>query len=405
LNKGVSGKVFTYTADKRKFRPASGIAFVGAAALSALLSGCSGQTPRVDVSQTKEYFAESEYGVKASPRVASGESNLPRGGGRYQVGKPYQIKGRWYHPKEDPNYSAEGAASWYGDAFHGRLTANGEIYDMTHLTAAHLTMPLPSYARVTNLSNGSSVIVRVNDRGPFAHDRVIDLSKRAAELLQYKSAGVARVRVEYVGPAPLDGNDDSFLLASYRPGRAGPDPSDGLPTGVMVAMNGPTPTQPVSNAVAAFASQPGLAATGGTVALPAVGPMVPDRPAAISAQELALLSYADERVNAASQIFDSVVKPDLDAKAVAEWWSRHGGQEPQANQGPFINLGTWTSREDAESIVRSLASLGRPTMEETFGPDGRLYVLSLAPDGHADLNSMLQAAWAAGAVDAFIVRD
>ena len=132
-------------------------------------------------------------------------SRMPRGGGRYQVGKPYQVKGKWYRPKEDPNYKAVGLASWYGSAFHGRLTANGEVYDMTHLTAAHPTMPLPSYARVTNLKNGSSVMVRVNDRGPFAHSRVIDLSKRAAELLDYQHTGLAKVKVEYVGRAPLDG--------------------------------------------------------------------------------------------------------------------------------------------------------------------------------------------------------
>ena len=116
-----------------------------------------------------------------------------------------------YYPKEDKNYSKVGLASWYGDAFHGRLTANGEIYDMTHLTAAHPTMPLPSYARVTNLENGSSVIVRVNDRGPYSHNRLIDLSKRAADILDYTRTGTAKVKVEYVGRAPLDGQDDQYL--------------------------------------------------------------------------------------------------------------------------------------------------------------------------------------------------
>ena len=99
------------------------------------------------------------------------------------MGDPYQVAGRWYYPKLDPNYSRVGRASWYGAAFHGRLTANGEVYDMNALTAASPTMPLPSYARVTNLDNGSSVIVRVNDRGPFAKGRVIDLSARAAKML------------------------------------------------------------------------------------------------------------------------------------------------------------------------------------------------------------------------------
>ena len=128
----------------------------------------------VNQKRSKEYFSEAEYGVKASPRVTNMQSNLPRGGGRDQLGKPYKVRGKMYYPKEDKNYKKVGAASWYGDAFHGRLTANGEIYDMTHLTAAHPTMPLPSYARVTNIENGSSVIVRVNDRGPYSHNRLID---------------------------------------------------------------------------------------------------------------------------------------------------------------------------------------------------------------------------------------
>jgi len=387
----------------------SSLAFASIAALSVLLTGCGGTVQQASVKSSKEYFAESKYGVKASPRVAYGASKLPRGGGRYQVGKPYQVKGRWYRPKEEPGYRAEGAASWYGDAFHGRLTANGEVYDMTHLTAAHPTMPLPSYARVTNLENGSSVIVRVNDRGPFEKGRVIDLSKRAAQLLDYADSGVAPVRVEYVGPAPLEGHDDSVLLASYRPGGAAPDPSDGLPTGVMVAMAGPTPTQPISAAAMAFTSLPGLAESGGTVALPAVGPIVPDRPIAVPTPannvDVALLSYADQRVNSASQIFDSVVKPELDEQAIVTWWSARGGDAPQDIRGPYVNLGTWSSREDAERVAQSLSGLGRILVEQEAGPDGQVYVLSFVPDGRADVDDMLQAAWAAGATDAFAVRD
>nr|WP_157038057.1 MULTISPECIES: septal ring lytic transglycosylase RlpA family protein [Chelativorans] len=387
----------------------TGLACVGIVALSVFLAGCGSAVEKVSLKSSKEYFPESKYGVKASPRVAYGASKLPRGGGRYQVGKPYQVKGRWYRPKEDPDYRAEGAASWYGDAFHGRLTANGEIYDMTHLTAAHPTMPLPSYARVTNMDNGSSVIVRVNDRGPFAKGRVIDLSKRAAELLDYTHSGVARVQVEYVGPAPLEGRDDSFLLASYRPGGAAPDPSDGLPTGVMVAMAGPTPTQPAPAATLAFANQPGLVETGGTVALPAIGPIVPDRPAAspVPAEQvdLALLSYANQRVNSATQVFDSVLKSDLDEKLIVSWWADRGGNAGQAIHAPYINIGTWNSREEAGQVTRSLSKLGRLLMEEKAGPEGRVYVLSLVPDGRAEMDEMLQAAWAAGATDAFAIRD
>ncbi|WP_375165904.1 septal ring lytic transglycosylase RlpA family protein [Chelativorans sp.] len=370
------------------------LAAAGFAVLSLGLAGCSGSSPKVALKGSKEYFAESEYGVKASPRVAYGSSSMPRGGGRYQVGKAYQIKGRWYQPQEDPDYVAEGAASWYGDAFHGRLTANGEVYDMTHLTAAHPTMPLPSYARVTNLSNGNSVVVRVNDRGPFSKGRIIDLSRRAAEMLDYKHMGVARVRVEYVGPAPLHGRDDGFLLASYRPGGAAPDPSDGLPTGVMVAMAGPTPTQPVPVAASAFASQPGLSEEGESAVLPATGPIVPDRPTGRPAPqaELAALSYAQKPVGAASRMFDAVV-PGGD------------GQTPIATDRPFVNLGAWSSRREVERLTRSLSALGQLAVERREGPAGPLYVLSLVPDGRAEIDQVLRSAWAAGAVDAFIVRD
>jgi rare lipoprotein A len=134
---------------------------------------------------------------------------VPKGGGYYQVGKPYQIAGTWYQPREEPGYDRVGSASWYGELFHGRRTANGEIYDMDRLSAAHPTLPLPVYARVTNLNNGRTIVVRINDRGPYANDRIIDLSRRSAELLGFRNHGTATVRVKYLGRAPLNG-DDSY---------------------------------------------------------------------------------------------------------------------------------------------------------------------------------------------------
>src|SRR5580704_16810115 len=166
-----------------------------------------------------------KYGVSSSPRVVEFGEPVPKGGGTYRVGKPYTVAGRVYVPEEDVNYREEGLASWYGDDFHGRQTANGEVFDMDGLTAAHPTLPMPSYARVTNLSNGKSLIVRVNDRGPYADNRLIDVSHKAAELLDFKGVGVARVRVEYVGRAPLEGSDDSQLMASLRTGTPAPAPS------------------------------------------------------------------------------------------------------------------------------------------------------------------------------------
>ena len=169
--------------------------------------------------------------------IADGQP-VPKGGGQYLVGHPYSVAGRTYYPGENPNYSAVGMASWYGDAFHGRRTANGEIYDMHGLTAAHPTMPLPSYARVTNLSNGYSVIVRVNDRGPYHGGRVMDVSSRVADVLDFKGSGTAKIKVDYVGRAPMEGSDDGTLLASLRTDGSAAH-IDGYAEATMVADAGP----------------------------------------------------------------------------------------------------------------------------------------------------------------------
>lgn len=160
-------------------------------------------------------FTSHEYGVTASPRVTR-DANPPKGGGRYQVGQPYTVRGKTYVPQYDPHYSATGQASWYGADFHGRRTANGEIFLANAITAAHPTLPLPSYVRVTNTGNGRSMIVRVNDRGPYVSGRIIDLSYRAASMLGYVNNGSANVKVEYVGQAPLNGDDTRMLVASYN---------------------------------------------------------------------------------------------------------------------------------------------------------------------------------------------
>jgi len=115
--------------------------------------------------------------------------------GVYKVGKPYQISGTWYYPAVDYEYSETGIASWYGSQFHGKQTANGERFDMNKLSAAHRTLPLPCFVRVTNLENGRSLVLRVNDRGPFAKGRILDASRRAAQLLGYEKQGTARVQV------------------------------------------------------------------------------------------------------------------------------------------------------------------------------------------------------------------
>jgi rare lipoprotein A len=394
-------------------------AFAVLAASAVLLVGCGTPEPKAMVHKprSKEYFSEKDYGVKASPYARA--SRLV---GRDQLGKPYQIRGKWYYPKEDKHYSRVGTASWYGDAFHGRLTANGEVYNVADLTAAHPTMPLPSYARVTNMTNGASVIVRVNDRGPYHDGRLIDLSQRAAQMLGYANVGTAKVKVDYVGRAPLAGNDQSYLMASYRPGNRAPDPSDGLPTGVMVAMNGATPSAaPASTAfpgrlanspfaLVAPSTGPASADTASAtdVVLPDFGPIVPQRPDMEFARPaqapfaMASLSYADERVERAATAFASL-ESRLSPAAVVESWKR---ANPVGNAADdYVAVGSFDNEGAATRIAKDLAGFGKVEIEKSK-LDGRdWYSVNLYPDGHGDVDALLQAAWSHGAPDALAVRD
>ena len=149
--------------------------------------------------------------------------------GAHGTNAPYQVGGIWYVPHDQPHYDETGIASWYGDAFNMKATANGEIFDMNQFSAAHTTLPLPSMVEVTNLDNGRKLVVRVNDRGPFVGGRVIDLSHAAAAELGYDRAGTAHVRVKYVGPAPLAGPEAGVRYAKSSPQPYWPQPSSGAP--------------------------------------------------------------------------------------------------------------------------------------------------------------------------------
>ena len=210
-------------------------------AAACLLVGCAGSD--------KFGTVDPRYGVSSSARLVEPGQPVPKGGGTYRVGVPYSIGGRTYVPADNPHYRAEGVASWYGDDFHGRQTANGEIYDMNSMSAAHTTLPMPSYVRVTNISNNRSVIVRVNDRGPYHSDRVIDVSVKAAILLGFYGSGLAPVRVEYVGRAPLEGSDDAMLIATLREGEPAPPPS-------LVRVASTKPFAPAMTALSALRNVP-----------------------------------------------------------------------------------------------------------------------------------------------------
>jgi rare lipoprotein A len=192
------------------------LAWLAPLGIAGAIAGCSSHADRQPQASRPVVFSSAPSGVdrysaktgsSSSPRIFADGQEIPKGGGHYKLGSPYKISNRWYTPAEEPHYDRSGIASWYGADFHGRKTANGEVFDMHALTAAHPTLPLPSYAYVTSLTTGRTVLVRINDRGPYAHDRVMDLSRRTAEVLGVAGAGISNVRVRYAGRAPLGGDD------------------------------------------------------------------------------------------------------------------------------------------------------------------------------------------------------
>jgi rare lipoprotein A len=229
--------------------PATRAVRIGCVALVGLFAAnCAGnQVASRGKSKEIGAFPQSKYGP-ASPRVVADGEEVPKGGGRQLIGKTYSVAGKRYTPYEKPvGYTAVGTASWYGEAFHGRRTANGEVYDRNGISAAHPTMPLPAYARVTNVLNNRSIIVRVNDRGPYHGGRVMDVSQRTAEALAFRHLGTARIKLEYLGQASLGGSDDKLLLATLR--------TDGTPAAIpgtsartLVASSGPVATDRTASA-------------------------------------------------------------------------------------------------------------------------------------------------------------
>ena len=217
---------------------------VAAALLAAVLAGCS------------------------TGPATYGPVTVPPNAGVYKVGQPYQIDGTWYYPREQPDYDETGIASWYGPNFHGQRTANGEVFDANAISAAHRTLPMPVNVRVTDLETGKSLVVRVNDRGPFARGRIIDLSVGAAKLLGFYGKGTARVRVTYVGRAALPGRttpagpETPAEIASALPAApagtvqvAALDPLPGLPQEPPVDIH-PLPAPAPESAMSAADAQP-----------------------------------------------------------------------------------------------------------------------------------------------------
>jgi rare lipoprotein A len=358
----------------RKFR--RGVLLLTTALAGAALAGC----------------AETTFAVNAA-KEATASSNRQQG--IYKIGEPYQINGVWYRPAEDYNYDETGIASYYGGEqtgvnFHGRLTANGEIYDMNSLTAAHRTLPMPCLVRVTNLENGRAIVVRVNDRGPYARGRIIDMSRRAAQLLGYEGVGTARVRVqilaqesrqlkeamlrgaappgtEYVAAVPVGAVQSNELAPPPGARNAGSVTADALPPPSATLGPDTTPPPPSSKSAKSKRSkQPVVPET--TLGKPAApvtaqGTVAPSQPATAQPAgpvalppEVAALPVP-EQVRARATVTQTQVRPTA----------------------MFVQAGAFSSFDNATRLSARLARYGRTQITQVNANGQRLYRVRIGP--------------------------
>jgi len=256
----------------------------------------------------------------------------------YKIGQPYQVEGVWYYPKVDYGYDETGIASWYGPDFNGKPTASGEIYDQNGLTAAHKTLPLPTIVQVTNLENGRSLKLRINDRGPFVNGRIIDVSRRAAQLLGFHQNGTAKVRVQVLG-------DESMALAAALTGGSG------------VPADQPQPAAPSAAPTMAVTAQP-LPATGSTAPASSSSGAVATAPAASSgAATPAPTTHAVAAADPDGRVTQTAVKPTK----------------------IFIQAGAFTQLANAQKLTAELSHLGPATMTPVMRGNQQFYRVRLGP--------------------------
>ena len=282
----------------------------------------------------------------------SGLTTAPKG--YYKIGEPYQINGVWYYPKVDYQYDETGIASWYGEAFHAKLTANGEIYDMNDLTAAHRTLPMPSLVRVTNLENGRSMVVRINDRGPFAAGRIIDLSRRSAQLLGMDRQGTAKVRVQIL---PEESRNIAAALTQGRPEPAMVvASSDAAMDTVQIRPDAPNASPRASVAVQTLPVPAGAPAVASPTPPPAA--VLPVAPGVV----VETAKATAERQVAALQPVQPVVTT-----------------VPVVPTEIFVQAGAFANVNNAVRLSASLASVGRATVAPKQIRDQLLYRVRFGP--------------------------
>lgn len=296
-----------------------------------------------------------------TPSPSSGSIPSSTGKAHYKVGNPYRIGSIWYYPKEDTSYDHTGIASWYGPQFHGKATANGEIFDENKLTAAHPTLPLPVLVRVTNLENGKSLIVRVNDRGPFAAGREIDLSKEAAKELGYMRQGTTKVRVQYIARAALPGDPGYGLLKA-----AADDPSRNS----FVASK--PKTAPEERKVAATAPVKRVnvvsAGLGSTLSAPDISTMPANRPAA------SMQPIPDGQAQMAP------IAGDKAANAASQTAGRSAADPVSAPAGNlYVQAGSFQDLANAEKLRQQLSGMGEVSIQQTYVDGAPYYRVRVGP--------------------------
>lgn len=335
---------------------------------------------------SKTGFLASKYGASASPKVVAEGERIPVGGGYTKVGKPYIIAGRVYQPSDPSQYTATGLASWYGDDFHGRMTANGEVFNTFSVSAAHPTLPLPSYIRVTNLNNGRSIIARVNDRGPFHSNRLLDVSERVAEALSFRNAGTTKVKIDYLGKAPQEGSDDARLIATLT--------TDGTPAvlkgnasaALMTASAEPARLpldETVDEVVSETVDEAKPVAAPAAVAAPVATPQLPKA-------NVAAVPLPPSRVLARSLATSTSVKPVAVQKPVA---AAKPATVPSAAKAPVLSLKA-PQPLPSSTIKTAQAQVPVPTTRPAQGmfyapklvPTSSLQVKRLTPQTFVPLN-------------------
>ncbi|HEY5210459.1 MAG TPA: septal ring lytic transglycosylase RlpA family protein [Stellaceae bacterium] len=302
--------------------------------------------------------------------------------GFYKVGKPYQIQGTWYYPSENWSYDETGIASWYGEQFHGRYTADGEVFNLNELSAAHRTLPMPAVVRVTNLENGRSIKLRVNDRGPYARGRIIDVSRRAAQMLGFEGQGTAKVRVQ------IDVPDSMKVAAAAGRNGGGHAPSAGamiaavvsapiaLPVAAVVAATTPAP-KPAPREVRVADNRP----MAESVVVPADRPYILDDLPGMNAPPTSTL----ERAPTTTKI--SIV--------------------PVKSTQIYVQAGAFSDSENAHRMEQRLRGLGQPVRVMSAAVNGAsIYRVRVGPVASVDAaDTLLDRVVSNGIPDARIVVD